>query len=124
MPPTNQLRRPIKRGSTKPFVASGKHQALLPVMGEGRRFPGKVSQVSLTLPQTLSFEQWKGIGATLHSIERGVMWWISDWLSFGERKFGEMYREAIEQTGYQYGTLANARYVGERFPPSYRYENL
>ena len=33
--------------------------------------------------------------------------WIGDWLNYGERKWGEKYKEALEKTGYDYQTLRN-----------------
>lgn len=53
------------------------------------------------------------------------MWWIGDWLRFGERKYGEMYAQALEATGLDYQTLADAKWVAEQYPEfSLRNENL
>jgi N6-adenosine-specific RNA methylase IME4 len=53
------------------------------------------------------------------------MWWLGDWLRFGERKWGEQYKEAVDVTGYEYGTLRNAKMVADRFDDlSRRRDNL
>jgi hypothetical protein len=44
----------------------------------------EVSRTSLQLPENLSFEQWQDIGLTLHALEGSVMWWVGDWLRYGE----------------------------------------
>ena len=77
-------------------------------------------EVSLDIPENTAFDDWSRLGATLQQMERAVMWWIGDWLRFGERKYGETYAQAIEATGYAEGTLKNAKYVAERFSETSR----
>lgn len=48
----------------------------------------------------------------------------SDWLAFGERKYGEMYKEALEVTDLEYKTLRNAVSVGNQIEMSRRRDNL
>ena len=94
---------------------------------QGRQLvlPGRVSTVGLDLPPDLTFEQWSGIGAALRGVNRSLQWWLGDWLRYGERRYGEMYAQAVEDTGKNYQTLANAKWVAERFADfSLRRENL
>ena len=59
------------------------------------------------------------------SVSRSVMWWIGDWLRFGERRWGEMYAQAVDDTRRQYQQLADAKWVAEKFDDfSCRHENL
>jgi len=51
------------------------------------------------------------------------MWWVGDWLNYGEARYGEMYSQAIEITGYASQTLADAKWVASRIEPSRRHEN-
>lgn len=90
----------------------------------GLALPGKVTSLSLELPADLPYEQWRGIGETLRGVERSLMWWIGDWLRYGEKRYGETYREAEAATGAAYQTLANAKLVAERVEISRRRENL
>ncbi len=60
--------------------------------------PGKLSRVGWRLAQSMTFEEWIQIGETLRTIKRSLLWWIGDWLNFGERKWGEMYAQALETT--------------------------
>ncbi len=93
---------------------------------EGRQLvlPGRVSTVGLDLPDDLSFEQWNGIGAALQGVGRSVQWWIGDWLRYGERRYGEMYAQAIEETGRSYDNLRTAKAVAERIQFDRRRSNL
>ena len=34
-------------------------------------------------------------------------WWVGDWINYGEKKYGETYKAAIEVTGRSIGTLKN-----------------
>jgi N6-adenosine-specific RNA methylase IME4 len=80
--------------------------------------------VALHIPETTSFDDWSAIGRTLQQMEKSVMWWIGDWLRFGERKYGETYTQAIEATGYSNDTLRQAKWVAGAFQPCERTHNL
>lgn len=71
-----------------------------------------------------TFEQWLVCGDFIKKAEGAVHFWIGDWLDYGEKRYGEMYNQAIEQTGYDYQTLANDKYVAGRIEFSRRRENL
>jgi N6-adenosine-specific RNA methylase IME4 len=97
---------------------------ILEVTDRGLALPGRVSQIGLELPESLSFEEWQGIGETLKGVERSLMWWIGDWLRYGERRYGETYSQALDATDYSCGALMNAKSVAKRFETSRRRENL
>lgn len=78
----------------------------------------------LVLPDTLARDQWLELGHTIRKCESGLMWWLGDWLCFGEkRKWGEKYSEAV-RLGFDYGLAANAKSVAERINFSRRREKL
>jgi hypothetical protein len=81
------------------------------------------SPTALVLPEALSQQEWVGIGRKLRTMEQSVMWWIGDWLAYGERKYGDI-SAAAETTGYSRGALYNAKYVATTFEPSSRDETL
>lgn len=72
--------------------------------------------VALHIPEATPFDEWSSIGRTLQQMERSVMWWIGDWLRFGERKYGETYSQAIEATGLKTDALRQAKWVAEQYP--------
>lgn len=86
--------------------------------------PGAVTPVALELPENLSYDEWEMVGSKLKSIEGSILWWVGDWLNFGERKYGETYSQALDATEKNYQTLADAKWVAGRFGFSFRNENL
>lgn len=86
--------------------------------------PTGATVVSLQLPESMSFEEWLEVGQWLKSAERSLMWWIGDWLRYGERRWGEMYSQALDGTPYSYQSLANAKWVSGQYEFSSRLENL
>jgi len=94
--------------------------------GEIIEMPTRVERraTGLVIPESISFEEWSGMGEWLQSAERSIMWWIGDWLRFGEARWGEKYAQAIETTGHSYQTLADAKWVAEKVEFSERSEKL
>ena len=69
---------------------------------------GTLTATGYHLPDGLTFDQWAAEGSVLLSMARSCMWWVGDWIRYGERRYGEKYAQAIEATGMTYGTLRNA----------------
>ncbi len=82
------------------------------------------TDTQLLLPPGLPFERWQAIGETLKRIEKSVLFWVGDWLRYGERTFGETYAQTADAIGYSVGTLQNAVWVANAVDPSLRNENL
>ncbi len=71
-----------------------------------------------------SFEQWSECGRFIQKANGSVNLWLGDWLNYGEKKWGEKYAQAIEETGLEEQTLTNAAYVAKHVDFSRRRENL
>ena len=84
----------------------------------------KFTQNALALEDNLSFENWQKLGEQLRLMEGSVMWWIGDWLNYGETKYGETYQQALDATDKSYQQLANAKLVSSKYEISRRRENL
>lgn len=78
----------------------------------------------LTLPNSLTFERWSQLGAFLITAENNVQWWLGDWLNYGERRWGDKYKEALQVTGRPYGTLRNYKSIASTFDLSRRRDKL
>jgi hypothetical protein len=65
------------------------------------------NRTSLDLPENLDKEAWLSVGRSLREIGSGVMWWLGDWIRFGDEKWGEKYDEA-NSLGFAYQTALNA----------------
>lgn len=84
----------------------------------------KATSNSLTIPDGLRFEEWEKLGHYLNFIESSVQWWIGDWLNYGEKKYGEMYTQVLDETNYKYGTLRDAKWISNKFELSFRKDNV
>lgn len=84
----------------------------------------EVTRTGLSIPEGVEFERWEEIGKQLKLIEGSVLWWIGDWLNYGESKYGETYSQALEATDYSYDTLKQAKRVSARYEMGNRLPNL
>ena len=75
--------------------------------------PGDVDYgaVGLALASGLPYERWEAIGRALWAMEWGRLWWLGDWLAYGEHVYGERAAQAEALDGYDYATLSGARWV-------------
>ncbi len=81
---------------------------------------GQLSVTGYELPEGLSYDEWAAEGVVLLSMARSCMWWVGDWIRYGERRYGEKYAQAIDATGYSYSTVSKAAWVCGRIPPEDR----
>lgn len=84
----------------------------------------KLYKIGLMLPEDLTFDNWLKIIEVVKKVEGCVQWWLGDALNFGERKYGEKYSQALDETEYEYGTLRNICYVSNQIEMSLRSDNL
>ena len=82
------------------------------------------TRTGLVILDSITFDAWLQVGDKLRDIEGAVHWWIGDWLNYGERRWGEMYAQALEETGYGYSTLRNDKWVANAVPVSARHDKL
>lgn len=82
------------------------------------------TSTSLMLDDDLPFAEWEGIGRLLLEAAESVMWWVGDWLNYGEAHYGSTYTAAAEWTGLDPGTLADAKWVAKAIETSDRSEVL
>lgn len=80
----------------------------------------ELSPVGLRFLRDLSFDEWQEYGRRLRFAHGAMLWWIGDWLRYGERRYGEMYVQALDGTDYAYQTLMNAVWVAGRFDETSR----
>lgn len=71
-----------------------------------------------------SLQDWIKCGEFLKNANGAVHFWIGDWMNYGEKHYGETYSQALDETGYSYGTLANDKWIASRVESSRRRENL
>ena len=85
---------------------------------------GKISPTGWEPDGDLSYEQWEQDGQIFQRIDGSLNWIIGDWLNYGERKYGEMYTQAIEWTGHKLEHLQQIKYVSSRIESLTRVKDL
>jgi len=75
----------------------------------------------LTLADGMPIEDWTEYGRSLFAVEKQISWKIADWWAFGESKYGERAKLAVEGVfGKSFQTLQNAGSTARAFPEAYR----
>ena len=59
--------------------------------------------------------EWTDFGKNIKGVEGAIQWLIGDWLNYGETRYGDKYKAAIEATGYDYFTLSREKQLSRRF---------
>jgi hypothetical protein len=75
--------------------------------------PGSLTATGLDLRPGLSLKEWTAVGTALARVERAYRWWVGDWLNYGEAEYGETYTDALAQTGLDYESLRQCKWVSE-----------
>lgn len=78
----------------------------------------------VNVSEPVDFEAWETTGKLFERADRALKWWVGDWLIYGEGAYGERYSQAIDSTGWDYQTIANARWVAGQIAYSRRRECL
>jgi N6-adenosine-specific RNA methylase IME4 len=74
----------------------------------------KATTSSLTFNEDTPYEVWESVGENLKKISGAVQLWLGDWLNFGERAYGQKYSQAMDESYYEYGSLANYASTAKR----------
>lgn len=97
---------------TKGRVVVGK-----PVKAVAGPLSGELSETTYVLPDGLEYDQWAAEGLVLVAMAQSALWWLGDWIMYGEHCYGEKYAQAVEATGLANQTLRNAVWVASKIPP-------
>ncbi|APU21494.1 LmbU family transcriptional regulator [Actinoalloteichus sp. GBA129-24] len=99
-------------------VAGEEHSALI----DEKRVRSRRN--ALVLADTLSIDEWKQVGQRIAAVSESSVWWLGDWLLFGQARYPDRYHRAINETRLDYQTLRNYAWVAGKFPPARRYLGL
>lgn len=83
-----------------------------------------ITPVGLRVLTNPSFEDWCEFGHGLQKLECATQWTVGDWLNYGERRWGEKYAQAIEETPLNHGTLRDYAWVASQIDLSVRTDKL
>ncbi|QTD99719.1 LmbU family transcriptional regulator [Streptomyces cyanogenus] len=81
-------------------------------------------RTGLSLPPDFSLTEWKRFGKHLFLISDSSCWWLGDWLVYGQEKYPDRYRQAMDETGLDYKTLRNYAWIARRFALSERHPKV
>lgn len=84
----------------------------------------KIQPRGLTAIGKPTYDEWYQVGEHLRYLEGSLMWAIGDWLNYGKQKYGEMYAQATEETGYSKDTCRHAKWVSGQFELCRRLHNV
>lgn len=99
----------------------------------GRRLAGGSSgngdkilttSVGLHFPASMTFETWERAGVQVSRIASSSAWYMGDWIVYGQDKYEDRYRKAVDLAGLDYHTLRNYAWVARNFEFSRRREGL
>jgi hypothetical protein len=73
------------------------------------------TRTSLSLPAAMSIDAWRDIGERISRISDASTWWLGDWIVYGQAKYPDRYKRAIDETGLDYQTLRNYAWIARKF---------
>ena len=83
-----------------------------------------VTPMGLVINGAPTFDEWTGFGRNARLAERAIHWAIGDWLNYGERRWGEKYAQAIDESGFEYQTLNADKWLAAKIEFMRRRINL
>lgn len=76
----------------------------------------------------MSYDDWAEHADRIALYAKASLWWIGDWLLYGERRFGEDRAAAAldlgQHAGLEYSTVRSARWLAAQIPSARRRANL
>src|SRR4051794_37559204 len=95
------------------------------VTGAGRKqlapnHKAMTRRTSLSFSAPLAMGDWLAIGEELFIINDASAWWLGDWLVYGQNRYPDRYKRAIDGTALHYKTLRNYAWVARKFDVSRR----
>jgi len=79
----------------------------------------EITDTGLVILRAPKIDEWLELGEKLAYIDGSLFYIWGDYLNEGERRYGEMYTQALDESGYKYQTLANAASVTRKIPREY-----
>lgn len=84
----------------------------------------RFESTGLDFEQGTEFSDWQNVVGFLKSTGKATPIWIGDALNFGQDKFGELYSQVLETTGYDPDTISHYQSVMRRVPRENRFSGL
>lgn len=114
-------------GTASPADDAPTHIAKGPPAAREPRPPGDqimVTRVGLRIPDALTYDGWETAGGRLAAVVESSAWCLGDWVVYGQSRYSDRYRQAVDALGLDYQTIRNYAWVARRFDRSRRREGL
>ncbi|MYR47713.1 LmbU [Streptomyces sp. SID4928] len=72
----------------------------------------------------VSFAAWEAAGVKIARAHDSSAWCLGDWIVYGQARYENRYKQAVEAAGLDYQTIRNYAWVARRFDLSRRRESL
>jgi hypothetical protein len=72
------------------------------------------TKVGLRFPADVPFDSWQRAGVQISRIVDSFAWCLGDWLVYGQQRYSDRYRKAVDAIGLDYQTLRNYASVARR----------
>lgn len=105
------------------YANGAPHSAALPERA-GLDPLASARRTELRLPTNLALPGWRRVGQQIALLSSSSAWWLGDWLIYGQAKFPDRYKQAVEGTSLDYQTLRNYAWVARKFAVSRRRDTL
>lgn len=79
-----------------------------------------MTRVGLQIPAAVSYDTWESAGRRISAVANSSAWCLGDWLVYGQWRYTDRYRRAVDAVGLDYQTLRNYAWVARRFEVSRR----
>jgi len=120
----------VKRKKKAPPKKAGKTPsksralALKGVSGLHLELPAKITPTQLDLWTDLNYEDWDQTLYKIAQVGDGARWWLGDAMKYGDKHFGEIYMQAVGETGLAEDTMRRYLLVASRISPINRVKEL
>jgi hypothetical protein len=82
------------------------------------------TKVGLRFPADVSFDSWQRAGVQISRLVDSFAWCLGDWLVYGQQRYTDRYKQAVDAIGLDYQTLRNYASVARRVGPPRRRATL
>lgn len=83
-----------------------------------------IRETGIEFNGNLSRTEWDDLGHKIAQVAKSIGFIVGDWINHGEKQWGDMYADAMQQTGLDYQTLRDFAYTARRVELSLRNDKL
>ncbi|MFD4607399.1 LmbU family transcriptional regulator [Streptomyces sp. NPDC058440] len=82
------------------------------------------TRIGLRIRRVVAYDVWAQAGLQIARVHTSTAWCLGDWVVYGQSRYEDRYRTAVEAAGLDYQTLRNYAWVARRFAYDRRRKEL